>query len=328
MIKVAVRSERWGYKTPFRIARHSAEALDVVVVELIDADGHIGRGEAAGVDYEGESVASMTAQIFGIADIIAAGVTREALLDRLPRGGARNAVDCALWDLEAKATGNPVWRRLGFHTRRSLATAYTLGIADDDDQLREKARATGNWPLLKLKMDGERHIDVARAVRAERPDARLIVDANQAWSRDLLDRLAPELETLGVDLIEQPLPHDEDEALVGYGGGVPLAADESCTDRRSVARLADLYRFVNIKLDKTGGLTEALAVEVEARARGLGVMVGCMAGTSLAMAPAAILAQQAEFVDLDGPLLHTYDRPEGIPYDGGLMGFPDCALWG
>jgi L-alanine-DL-glutamate epimerase-like enolase superfamily enzyme len=221
----------------------------------------------------------------------------------------------------------PAWRRAGLEATRPVITASTIGIGPADE-VAAKAAAMGDWPVIKIKVDGESHIELIRIVHQVCPAARLIVDANQAWDFALLDALAPEMAGLNVALIEQPLAKGCDAELRDYAHTIPLAADESCTDRASVAALAGLYQFVNIKLDKTGGLTEALAVAETARAHNLGIMIGCMAGTSLAMAPAAIIAQRAGFVDLDGPLLHTNDRTHGILYNRGAMDFPAMALWG
>jgi L-alanine-DL-glutamate epimerase-like enolase superfamily enzyme len=332
-----IDTESWVYKVPFRVSRGAEAALDVVVVTLIDADGHIGRGEAAGVDYDGETVALLCAQIEAVRPAIESGIERAArgraaidfaaLAELLPAGGARNAVDCALWDLTAKQRRTTVWELAHLPYPRRLTTSITLGI-DTDEAVAAGARHYSEWPLIKVKVDGERHLDAVRLVHAACPAAGIIVDPNQAWSCDLLNRLAPELKSLGVVLLEQPVPRGEDETLRGYSGSIKLAADESVADRAGLAAVKDLYQVVNVKLDKTGGLTEALALARDARALGLQVMVGCMAGTSLAMAPGMVVGQLAEFVDLDGPLLHAKDREHGIEYDLGLMRLPSAALWG
>ena len=220
-----------------------------------------------------------------------------------------------------------MWELTGFASPRRLTTSMTLGI-DTDAAVAAGARRYADWPLIKVKVDGRRHLDAVRLVHAACPAAGIIVDPNQAWDCDLLNRLAPELQSLGVVLIEQPVPRGQDQALRGYTGAVRLAADESVADRAGLAAVKDLYQTVNVKLDKTGGLTEALALAREARALGLQVMVGCMAGTSLAMAPGMVVGQLAEFVDLDGPLLHAKDRAHGIEYDRGVMQLPSTELWG
>ena len=326
-MKLLARTESWAFKTPFRISRGEMTALDVIVVELTSHDGLIGRGEAAGVDYDGETIASMLAQIDAVDADAEGGLSREQLLGILPAGGARNAIDCALWDLEAATRRIPVWQLLARRQPAALSTAFTIGIGDEAE-VREKARSLAHWPLIKLKMDDRLHIDLARIVHEEAPAAKLICDANQAWDINQLNALAPALSDLGTALIEQPLPKNADSDLKHYNRAIAIAADESCTDRGSVARLSQFYDVVNIKLDKTGGLTEALAVAEAAKHHGMGVMVGCMAGTSLAMAPAFLVAQGAAFVDLDGPLLHTADRPGGFRYDNGAMYPFDALLWG
>jgi L-alanine-DL-glutamate epimerase-like enolase superfamily enzyme len=335
---VRIDTESWVYKVPFRVSRGAETALDVVVVTLTDGDGHVGRGEAAGVDYDGETVPLLCAQIEAVRPAIERAAAGRVAFDRagpgfaalatlLPPGGARNAVDCALWDLTAKQRRTTVWELAQLANPRRLTSSITLGI-DTDEAVAAGARRYAQWPLIKVKVDGERHLDPVRLVHAACPAAGIIVDPNQAWSCDLLNRLAPELKSLGVVLIEQPVRRDEDQSLRAYTGAVRLAADESLADRAGLPAVKDLYDVVNVKLDKTGGLTEALALARDARALGLQVMVGCMAGTSLAMAPGMVVGQLAEFVDLDGPLLHAKDREHGIEYDRGLMRLPTAALWG
>jgi L-Ala-D/L-Glu epimerase / N-acetyl-D-glutamate racemase len=326
-MSMRVDTESWVYKRPFRVSRGAEVALDVVVVTLTDSDGCAGRGEAAGVDYHGESIALLCAQLEAVRPAIEGGIDFAALAALLPAGGARNAVDCALWDLRAKQRKVTVWELADLPNPRPLTTSITLGI-DTDEAVVKGARAHSGWPLIKVKVDGERHLDAVRLVHTACPEAGLIVDPNQAWSCDLLNRLAPEMKSLGVVLIEQPVPCGEDETLRGYSGAIRLAADESVSDRADLTAVKDLYQMINVKLDKTGGLTEALSLAREARALGLQVMVGCMAGTSLAMAPGMVVGQLAEFVDLDGPLLHSKDREHGIAYDRGLMNLPLAALWG
>ena len=322
-----VACESWPYRVPFRISRGVEEALDVLVVTLEDESGHIGRGEAAGVDYVGETMAKMHRQLAAVEPAVRAGLTREALPDLLPSGGARNALDCALWDLEAKATGVSVWSRLGLDPPHPVTTCLTLGI-DTPEAMAQAAAAARALPVLKIKVDARQHLESVRRVHEASPEAAILVDPNQAWSLALLNELAPELAALGVVLIEQPLPVNAAAELSGYRGTIPLAADESCADRSSLGSLSRAFRYVNIKLDKTGGLTEALSLADAAVAAGFRIMVGCMAGTSLAMAPGMVVAQRADFVDLDGPLLHARDRTPGIEYRNGLMQVPPSALWG
>jgi L-alanine-DL-glutamate epimerase-like enolase superfamily enzyme len=240
---------------------------------------------------------------------------------------ARNALDCALWDLRAKQSGVPVWQAAGLPALQPVTTAFTIGLGDEATT-RRKARAARHFPLLKLKVDAQRHLDVVRWVREEHPGARLVVDANQGWSPALLRELLPALAAARVELVEQPLARGQDAALDGLQPLIPLAADESCTDRASLPALVGRYQFVNIKLDKCGGLTEALALAAEARRLGLGLMVGNMCGTSLAMAPAFLLAQSCTYVDLDGPLLQQQDRALPLQYDRGVIQPPSPALWG
>src|SRR5260370_3561848 len=270
-MQLQVDSESWAYKVPFRVSRGAESALDVVVVTLTDSDGRVGRGEAAGVDYDGETVPLLCAQIEAVRPAIERGLAPggaapdgpasgfAALAALLPPGGARNAVDCALWDLTAKQQRTTAWKLAGHTNPRRLTTSITLGI-DTNEAVAAGARHYAGWPLIKVKVDRERHLDGVRVVHAACPTAGLIVDPNQGWSCELLNRLAPEMQSLGVVLIEQPVARGEDETLRGYTGSIRLAADESVADR---AGLKDLYQVVNVKLDKTGGLTEALR-----RARG------------------------------------------------------------
>jgi L-alanine-DL-glutamate epimerase-like enolase superfamily enzyme len=327
VIRVETRIERWEFSEPFVTARESSTHIPVLVATLTDPDGARGWGEAAGVDYAGETPESMAAEIAGVAAQLHDGLDGPELLRLLPAGGARNALDCALWDLRAKQTGVPAWQAARLPAPQPVATAYTLGLCDEADT-RRKARAAVRYPLLKLKVDAERHLDIVRIVREEHPRARLIVDANQAWSRSQLERLLPTLRALGVELVEQPLPRSEDAALDGLDPLLPLAADESCTDRASIAGLVSRYQYLNIKLDKCGGLTEALAMCEAARHHNLGLMIGNMCGTSLAMAPAFLIAQSCRYADLDGPLLQRLDRDAPIRYTNGLMQPPEPALWG
>ncbi|MGA9028005.1 MAG: dipeptide epimerase [Steroidobacteraceae bacterium] len=325
MITLRIESESWPYKVPFRVSRGAEAALPVIVVTLTDSEGRVGRGEAAGVDYDGETIEGLRAQIEALRPAIESALDAD-LVAQLPAGGARNALDCAWWDLTAKRRGVSAFALAGFDAPREITTATTLGI-DTDEAVAAGARRYQDWPLIKVKVDARRHIEVVRLVRGL-CTGRIIVDPNQSWSLELLNRLAPELESLGVALIEQPVARGTDDSLRSYTGRIPLAADESVSDRGSLARIQDLYQFINVKLDKSGGLTEALALARAARALDLGVMVGCMAGTSLAMAPGMVVGQLAGFVDLDGPLLHAHDREPGIIYQRGRMGLPPPALWG
>lgn len=327
MISIDATSERWPMVEPFEIAGRTYTEQPVVVVTLKDAQGRVGRGEAAGVDYDGESVESMLGQIAAVETRLRQHLSAEALLNLLPKGGARNAVDCALWDLNAKRHRIPAWRAASLGRIDPVITAVTIGLCDEAD-LRRKAQALRDWPVLKLKVDADRHLDVVRIVREECPRACLLVDANQSWSRSLLERVAPALHELGVQLIEQPVPQGDDGQLDGWQSPVPLAADESCRDRDTLSSLVGRYQYINIKLDKCGGLTEALAMVREASRLGLGLMVGNMCGTSLAMAPAMIVAQHCRYVDLDGPLLQSCDREPALQYRSGWVSVPAPSLWG
>jgi len=327
MISLDTRLHSWELREPFATARDCMTHLPVLIVALTGKRGARGRAEAAGVDYDGETPASMAAQLTGIERHLRDEVTGQDLLGRLPAGGARNALDCALWDLRAKETGVPAAATAGFGELRPVTTALTIGLGSEADT-RRRAREAQPYPILKLKLDAERHIDIVRIVREERPTARLLVDANQSWSRPLLEHLLPQLQALEVELIEQPVAREQDQSLDGLAPVVPLAADESCTDRRSLDVLVGRYQYVNVKLDKCGGLTEALALCAEAKRRGLGLMIGNMCGSSLAMAPAFLIAQRCRYVDLDGPLLQRLDVSPPLRYEHGVVHPPARALWG
>lgn len=298
-----------------------------MVVAAIAADGRRGRGEAVPYPRYGETVADVLAQIEAVRAPIEAGADRAALQALLPPGAARNALDCALWDLEAKQAGVRAWTLAGRARLDPVKTCFTLSLAAAD-VMAEAARAHARWPMLKLKIGGPDHLDRIEAVRAAAPRARLLVDANEALGFEDLRRLAPELARLEVQLLEQPLPVAEDAALEGYDSPVPLCADESLHTRAELAACARRYAAINIKLDKAGGLTEALALKAAAQAAGLEIMAGCMVATSLAMAPALLVAQGARYVDLDGPLLLARDREPGLPISGALIEPPPAELWG
>lgn len=298
-----------------------------MVVAELDAGPHRGRGEATPYARYGETAEGVLAQIEAVRAALEAGADRAALQALLPAGAARNALDCALWDLEAKARGVRAWTLAGRERLDPVKTCFTLSLGEREE-MAEAARAHARWPLLKLKIGGADHLDRVAAVRAAAPRARLVVDANEALSFDDLTRLAPELARLEVKLLEQPLRAAEDAALEGYDSPVPLCADESLHTRAQLAACARRYGAVNIKLDKAGGLTEALALKAEAQRAGLEIMAGCMVATSLAMAPALLVAQGARYVDLDGPLLLARDREPGLPISGSLIEPPPADLWG
>ena len=326
MRQLTVRAESWPIAGTFTISRGSKTEAQVVVVEIRDG-AHAGRGECVPYPRYGESVAGTIDIIESLRAPIEQGMDRDALQAALKSGAARNALDCALWDLEAKQSGRPVWALAGLSEPRPLTTAYTLSL-DTVENMAAAARANAHRSLLKLKLSGPGDLGRVRAVHENAPQSRLIVDANEAWTPALYAELAPQLGPLGVELIEQPLPAGADEGLAGLQRPIPVCADESCHDTERVHEAIGKYDAVNIKLDKTGGLTEALALAAAAKARGLALMVGCMVGTSLSMAPALLVAQEARWVDLDGPLLLARDRSPGLVYDGSRVAPPPSALWG
>lgn len=324
--RLTVRDERWPLAEAFVISRGAKREAHVVVVEIGEG-GLIGRGECVPYGRYGEDVDGVLAAIRQISGAIEAGLSRADLQRRMAPGAARNAVDCAMWDLEAKRAGVRAWQLLGRSRLDPVKTCLTLSL-DTPPKMAEAARAQARRPLLKLKIGGADDLDRVAAVRHAAPRTRLIVDANEALSFDELRRLAPAFARLDVKLIEQPLAAGRDEELEGYEGPVPLCADESLLSRAELAACARRYACANIKLDKAGGLTEALALAADARAAGMIVMVGCMVATSLAMAPAMIVAQGAAFVDLDGPLLLARDRQPGLEITGSMIAAPSTALWG
>jgi L-alanine-DL-glutamate epimerase-like enolase superfamily enzyme len=306
----------------FTIARGSRTEAQVLTVKLNDGQ-HVGWGECVPYARYDESLQSVTDEIMGLPDAF----SRFDLYDLLPAGAARNAVDCALWDLEAKRAGKPVWELAGLEAPGPEITAYTLSL-DTPEAMKAQAALHAFRPLLKIKLGTPDDMPRLEAVRAGAPKSTIIVDANEGWSAEVYADLAPHLVRLGVELVEQPLPAGEDHALLGMQRPVPVCADESCHDRSSLADLKGKYDVVNIKLDKTGGLTEALALRDAAIAQGYEVMVGCMVGSSLAMAPATLVAQGASVVDLDGPLLLAEDRDEPLIFDNAGVHPPSATLWG
>jgi L-alanine-DL-glutamate epimerase-like enolase superfamily enzyme len=327
MTLLSVVEEQWPIRGTFTISRGSKTHAHVVVVTL-EADGVQGRGECVPYARYGETVESVLALVESQRGAIASGLDRAGLQQALPPGAARNALDCAFWDLEAKRSARAAAVLAGVGEVPPPVTAYTLSL-EGPEAMRARAAANAHRPLLKLKLGGEGDLERVRAVREGAPRARLIVDANEGWSASDYVRLAPALAELGVAMIEQPLPADDDAGLAGMRRPVAVCADESCHDRGSLAGLAERYDLVNIKLDKTGGLTEALALRREAEAMGLGIMVGCMLATSLAMAPALLLTPGAAYVDLDGPLLLAEDREPGLDFrEDGRIQPPSAALWG
>ena len=326
MREVSLRIESWPLREVFRISRAACTDITVVVVEISEGI-FLGRGECRPYPRYGETPQGVAAEIEALIPLLKAGMERDELNAMLPPGAARNAIDCALWDLAAKRTGLPVWQLAGLPSPLPLTTAYTLSV-DSPDNLAVAANQQAWRPLLKLKLAGSEDLERVAAVRANAPNARLIVDANEAWTMADYHRLAPELARMGVELLEQPFPSDADQCLANLPKPLPICADESCHASSSLNKLLGLYDTVNIKLDKTGGLTEALRMKALAEGLGFKVMVGCMVATSLAMAPALLLAQGATFVDIDGPLLLAKDRQPGLSYQGSLAYPPESGLWG
>ncbi len=306
----------------FTISRGSRTEARVLTVRVSDGE-HQGWGECVPYARYDETLESVEAEIRALPD----DFSRQSLMELLPAGAARNAVDCALWDLEAKQAGKRVWELANLPAPGPEITAYTLSL-DTPDAMRAQAAENAARPLLKIKLGTPDDMPRLEAVRAGAPRAKIIVDANEGWSAEVYSDLAPHLVRLGVALVEQPLPAGQDDALIGMDRPVPVCADESCHDRASLPNLKGKYDVINIKLDKTGGLTEALKLRDAALAEGYGVMVGCMVGSSLAMAPATLVAQGAMVTDLDGPLLLAEDRDTPLIFDDAGVHPPKAALWG
>jgi L-alanine-DL-glutamate epimerase-like enolase superfamily enzyme len=324
--RLTVRAERWPLKAAFVISRGAKTAAEVMVAEIAEGP-HRGRGEAVPYARYGESVEGVSAQIAALAGDIEQGLDRQALQARLPPGAARNALDCALWDLDAKRAGERAWRLAGRERLDPVKTCFTIS-RDTPAAMAEAARANARRPMLKLKIGAADDVAAVAAVRAALPRTRLIVDANEGLTIADLPAVTRELARLEVKLLEQPLPAADDAALEGFASPVPLCADESLHSRAELAACARRYQAVNVKLDKAGGLTEALALAAAARAAGLELMVGSMVATSLAIAPALILAQGAAVADLDGPLLLARDRAPGLAITGSIIEPPSPELWG
>jgi len=323
---LSVTAETFPIAGAFTISRGSKTEAEVLVCTISEM-GHEGRGECVPYKRYGETLESVHGQIKAVGPAVTAGLTREELLGVMPAGGARNAVDCALWDLEAKISGKSVVNMLGAQAPQLLTTAYTLSLGSPDS-MAEQARKNAERPLLKIKLGTDDDAARLRAVAAAAPKARLIVDANEGWTDGTLEKHLELAAECGVVLIEQPLPAGKEAKLAAVEHIVPICADESVHVANDLKQLAGLYDAVNIKLDKAGGLTEALKLRDAARAKGFGIMVGCMVGSSLAMAPAVLLAQGADYVDLDGPLLLARDRSPALRYDGSTVSPPEPALWG
>ncbi|NRP13729.1 L-Ala-D/L-Glu epimerase [Aliiroseovarius sp. xm-m-379] len=321
-MEISVTPDVFKLAQVFTISRGSRTEAKVLTVRVKDGD-HQGWGECVPYARYDETLESVTDEIMGLSG----DITREVLYDLLPAGAARNAVDCALWDLEAKRAGKRVWELAGLARPGPEITAYTLSLAEPAE-MQVQAAKNAHRPLLKIKLGTPDDMPRLEAVRAGAPKSRIIVDANEGWTAEVYADLAPHLVRLGVQLVEQPLPAGEDDALIGMERPVPVCADESCHDRSSLPGLEGKYDVVNIKLDKTGGLTEALRLREAALAEGYKVMTGCMVGSSLAMAPAVLVAQRSVVTDLDGPLLLAEDREAPLLFDDKGVHPPEAALWG
>jgi len=316
----------WVLTQPFRISGFEWINTRCLVVQL-GKDGAVGRGEAQGVFYLDETAESIFEQAHAVAAEIRKGISRQELQDLLPAGGARNAIDCAMWDLECKLAGKSIWQLTGIEPK-PVTTVYTIGLEDSPGAMAAKAAAAADAPILKIKLSSHMPYEKLAAIRAARPDATLVVDANQGWDFELLQELLPKCVGLDLAMIEQPLPRGRDEQLEGFFSPITLAADESCLHTGELDTAARRYNMINIKLDKTGGLTEALRLAKAAQERGLKLMVGNMVGTSLSMAPSFVVAQLCDFVDIDGPLLLKYDQPHAMRYDQGVVRGFEPSLWG
>jgi L-alanine-DL-glutamate epimerase-like enolase superfamily enzyme len=326
MPRLTLAHERWPIAGSFTISRGSKTHADVVTVTL-EEGGHVGRGECVPYGRYGETVAATLAALEQARPAIESGLSRDEVAVHVAPFSGRNALDCALWDLEAKRTQTPVWRLAGLAAPHPIVTAYTLSL-DTPEKMAAAAAAASARPLLKLKLgrDGDR--ERLRLIRAAAPKSRLIIDANEGWSPDDLPRMLASCAEHGVEMVEQPLPASDDDALARIARPVAVCADESAHDSHGLDALRGKYDAVNIKLDKTGGLTEALVMRKAAHAAGFQIMVGCVLATSLAMAPAFLVAQDCELADLDGPLLLQRDREPGIAFEGSLMHPARAALWG
>jgi L-alanine-DL-glutamate epimerase-like enolase superfamily enzyme len=325
-MNVSLHITDWQLIQPFRIANGEWTTSSCLVVQL-EQDGFIGRGEAQGVFYLDETAESIFEQARTVAGEIRKGVSREELQQLLPAGGARNAFDCALWDLECKKSGKTIWQLTGIDPK-PVTTVFTIGMESTAEAMAAKAAAAVDAPILKIKLDGHIPYEKLAAIRAARPDAELVVDANQGWSFELMKEVLPKCVDLNLAMLEQPLARGADEMLEGFTSPITLAADESCLDTSELETAARRYSMINIKLDKTGGLTEALRLAKAAKEKGCKLMVGNMMGTSLSMAPSFVVAQLCDFVDIDGPLLLRYDQPRGLVYNKGVVTELDPRLWG
>jgi L-alanine-DL-glutamate epimerase-like enolase superfamily enzyme len=325
--ELRVSEQSWPLDKPFRTARGPSIEARVVVVTVSDGQ-HTGRGEGAPISRYGQSAASTVAQLEQIFPKCEKGIHRRQIQELLPAGAARNALDCALWDLEAKISGKRVWELANIDIVDAVETAFTISL-DSPEKMAAAAQASKDAPLLKLKLGGD-NLDLPRvkAVKGAAPAARLMIDANESWSPSHYREIVSALRELGVELIEQPFPADADDVLETLDHPVPVCADESCHTTADLPRLVNRYDAINVKLDKTGGLTEALLLTERARESGLKLLIGCMVCTSLGIAPARLLVGATDHADLDGPLLLAGDRHHSLTYDNGKIGIPPRELWG
>ncbi|GMM83074.1 N-acetyl-D-Glu racemase DgcA [Pseudoalteromonas sp. MTN2-4] len=326
MIALAVETHRFALKQVFKISRSSKTSADVIVVTL-KSGSYVGLGEAVPYARYGESLDSVMSQINAIKAYLDSEGMLSNAIQKMPAGAAKNALDCAYWDLRAKIANKPVNELLGLSKPQSCVSAQTLSI-DSPENMAQAAADMGHPPLIKVKLDRDNIVDKMRAIHEACPLSKFIVDANEAWTIEDLCEVAPTLAELNVSLIEQPLPADQDADLAAYNGPIAICADESCHTRKGLQQLKRYYDAINIKLDKTGGITEAVALMREAQLLGFTIMVGCMVGSSLAMAPAFLLSSEATFVDLDGPWLLSEDRANGFDFKDGIMSPAEPLLWG
>jgi L-alanine-DL-glutamate epimerase-like enolase superfamily enzyme len=325
-MKLRIEKHSFPFKKPFSITGYNFTECNTVRV-YVEENGFVGRGEAVGIYYKGETIDSIEEQLISISDRFSSIQSREQIQDLLPSGGARNALDCALWDLEAKRSKRSVWELLDI-SPKPLVSVATVGL-DTPEMMAETARKLYNYPILKIKLSSDDPLARLTAIRKIRPKALLVVDVNQGWTFEELVKYIPKINKIGVEMVEQPLPRGKDYELQDYKSAVPLAADESCLDSSEYELVAKRYDIINIKLDKCGGLTEGLKIVESAKRDGKGLMIGNMCGSSLSMAPAYVIGQSCQYVDIDGPLFAKEDISNGLRYDkGGLVSIPNANLWG
>jgi len=323
---LTVEQQSWKLENEFRISRGARTQADVIVV-TINEENFVGKAEVAPTPHYNETIESVMAQLSAIKPNIESGLSIGALNLLLSPGAARNALDCALWDLKARKEGSSVAELTHTNPFEACETAQTISVGSIDD-MAKAATEIREYPLIKVKFDAEDVVEKMRAIAKAAPTSRFILDANEAWTLEQLNQFADQLIDCNIALLEQPLPSSDDSGLIGYTGKIPLCADESVHTCKDLDHVSKLYHYINIKLDKTGGLTEALKLLHQAKNNKIGIMIGCMVGTSLAMAPAALLAHYAEFVDLDGPTLLCKDRELGFKYKNGKMEKSEPELWG